>query len=70
MRWIKTIGSEFFGLFVDDVRFAVTIMLWLLMNGFVVSHLGLPSPLPPLILFAGLAVILMESAMRGARGKR
>jgi hypothetical protein len=37
MRWLKTILAEIFGLFVDDGRFAFTIIVWL-----GVIWLGLP----------------------------
>ena len=67
MSWLKTIWSEFFGLFVDDASFALAIVAWLLLTGLVLPHL----PLAPLwkgpILFAGLAAILVESATRRAR---
>ena len=70
MTWIKAIWSEVFGLFVDDGSFAVTIMLWLAAAWFILPRIGLPSPWPPAILFAGLVAILVESAARRARRGR
>ena len=70
MKVLKIIWSELFGLFVDDGRFAVTILLWLAAVGLILPHLRLPDFLPPAILLAGLVVILAESAIRAARGTR
>ena len=67
MGWLRTIWSELIGLFVDDVGFAVAILAWVLIACVGFPRLGLPTPWPALLLFAGLAVILMESAVRYAR---
>ena len=70
MGWVKAVWSELFGLFVDDGHFAVAILLWLAVAWLVLPRIGLPHALPPAILFAGLVVILVESAARRARGSR
>ena len=64
MTWLKTIWSEFIGLFVDDGSLAVAVLAvaWLLL-----PRLPLPPALPPAILFVGLALILVESVLRRAR---
>lgn len=67
MGWLRTISSELAGLFVDDARFAGAILLWLALTWLLLPRLGLPAPLPPLVLFAGLAAILAESALHRAR---
>ncbi len=67
MPWLKTIAAEIFGLFVDDGAFAVAILAWLVVAGLALPHIGLPPPVKGPILFAGLAVILIESATRRAR---
>jgi hypothetical protein len=67
MRWLKTISSEIFGLFVDDGSFALAILVWLALVGFVLLRLAMPMAWGGIILFAGLALILLESAMRRAR---
>ena len=67
MSWLKTVWSELIGLFVDDGRFAIAIVLWLGACWLALPRIGLPPPLPPAILFAGLVVILAESAMRLAQ---
>jgi hypothetical protein len=69
MKWAKTVGAELLALFVDDGRFAVFILLWLVVAGVALNRLNLPAALPPVILFAGLAAILIESALRKARGR-
>jgi hypothetical protein len=66
MSWLNSIWLEFIGLFVDDGNFAILIVIWLIACGLVLPRLGLPSFLPPIILFAGLVVILARSAVRRA----
>ena len=67
MRWLRTILRELFGLFVDDGRFAIAIIVWLVMAGLLLPRLGLAAGLEGLVLFAGLAGILFGSAFRKAR---
>ncbi len=70
MRWLGTAWSEFIGLFVDDGSFALAILVWLLVAWLALPRLPLPPPWPPVILFAGLAAILVESAVRRSRTGR
>jgi hypothetical protein len=70
MSWLKAIWAEFLGLFVDDASFAVAILVWLVVAMLVLKRLALPPGLPPVILFAGLVAILVESAVRQARRSR
>jgi hypothetical protein len=67
MKWLRTIATETFGLFVDDGAFAVAILAWLIVAGVVLPHVGTTAAVKGPILFAGLAVILIESATRRAR---
>lgn len=67
MTWLKTVWSEFIGLFVDDGSLAIAILLWLATAWLLLPRLPLPPALPPMILFVGLALILVESALRQAR---
>ena len=67
MTWLSTIWSEFIGLFVDDGSFAVAILAWLAFCWLVLPRLGLAPAWQPAILFVGLALILVESALRRAR---
>lgn len=70
MRWLRTILHEILGLFVDDLTFAVAIIAWLGITWFLLPHLGRVSPWNGLILFAGLACILVESTLRAAKKGR
>ncbi len=67
MTWIRTVLREVFGLFVDDGSFAVAILAWLLLVWLVLPRLGVAAGWTGVILFAGLASILAESATRSAR---
>jgi hypothetical protein len=64
MSWLRGIWSELLGLFVDDGRFALSIIIWLIACGLALPRLNLPSALPPIILFVGLVLILARSAVR------
>jgi hypothetical protein len=67
MGWPKTILHEIFGLFVEDGGFAITILLWLGGMWLFLSRLDLFPQWSGLILFVGLGLILVESAMRYAK---
>jgi hypothetical protein len=67
MTWIKTIWAEFIGLFVDDGSLAVAVLVWLAVCWLILPRLGLPSVWPPVLLFVGLVLILVESAVRRTR---
>jgi hypothetical protein len=67
MRWIRTVASEVFGLFVDDGSFAVAILVWLGLCWLLLPRIGVPPSVMGPVLFVGLAAILVESAARRAR---
>jgi len=67
MRWLRTILTEIFGLFVDDGRFALAILIWLGAVWLARSRLGLAPLWAALALFAGVAGILIGSALRRCR---
>jgi hypothetical protein len=69
MRWLKTVIGEIFGLFVDDGRFSLAIIVWVGAVWLVLPRLNILPGWSGVILFAGLAVILAESALHGARRK-
>jgi hypothetical protein len=69
LRSLKTILAEIFGLFVDDISFAVAIIIWLVIIQLGLPRLNLPAAWNGVILFAGLATILAESALRRASRK-
>jgi hypothetical protein len=66
MNALKTIAHEILGLFVDDGSFALAILFWLALVGFLIRPLRLPNA-GGFVLFLGLAAILVESVTRFAR---
>jgi hypothetical protein len=64
MSWLKGIWSELLSLFVDDMWFALSILIWLIACGLALPRLNLPSAFPPIMLFVGLVLILGRSALR------
>jgi hypothetical protein len=69
VHWIRNILREVLGLFVDDGRFAVAILVWLGVVRLVLSHLAFMRNTMGIILFVGLGIILIESTIRYSRGK-
>jgi hypothetical protein len=69
MGWISASLRELVALFVDDGSLAVTALVWLAICGLVLPPLGISATWLGLALFAGLAVILAENALRAARRK-
>jgi len=67
VKIIKTISTEIFGLFIDDGSLAIAIVIWLAGAGIVIPHLIISPLFKGVILFIGLAVIPVESAIRRAR---
>jgi hypothetical protein len=67
MKWLETVWEEIIGLFVDDVSFAVAIVVWLGAS-YLLFHAALvPAPYRGPVLFAGLAIIFIENTLRRAR---
>jgi hypothetical protein len=66
MSWLKAIMLETYGLFVDDGSFAIAIIVWLGIALFILPRLDIPASANALILFAGLLLVLFESALRQA----
>lgn len=67
MPWLKAIVSEIFGLFVDDGALALAVLAWVGAAWLVLPRLGVSATWSGLVLFAGLALILAESANRRSR---
>jgi hypothetical protein len=63
MGWMAGIAREIWGLFVDDLGLAVAILVWVGLVWLGARWLG-PAAGPAL--FAGLALILVTSALRRA----
>ncbi len=69
MTWLRTIVHEIVGLFVDDLSFAAAILIWLAVVYLVLPRIGLLPAWTGIVLFLGLAAILIESTLRYARRK-
>jgi hypothetical protein len=67
MKLIRTLWREALGLFVDDGALALAIIAWLIAVGLLVRFVLGAASWGGGWLFAGLAVILLESAWRRAR---
>ena len=68
MSWLRTVVKEVWGLFVDDGRFALSILAWLVV-GWLLPRVGLPPVLASLLFTAGFAALLTMSALARA-GRR
>jgi membrane protein implicated in regulation of membrane protease activity len=68
--WLKSIVREVLGLFVDDISFAGAILLWLVIMLVVLPKLVTGERWAGVVLFVGLAFILIESVVRYARRRR
>ena len=70
MTLIKTILREIFGLFVDDAKFALAIILWVAIVRVLLPRISIPPVWAGTILFSGLALILAGSAEIYSRSRR
>lgn len=68
--WLATGVREVWGLFVDDGSLAVAILVWVGGTWLAELWLGKSGGVVGVLLFGGLAVILVESVVRFARGRR
>jgi hypothetical protein len=59
MRRITLVLRELLGLFVDDARFALTILAWLIVFALLLPQVPLPLSWCGALLFTGLAAILV-----------
>ncbi len=66
MNGLRTALSELWGLFVEDGRYALAIVVWLLLAWRVLPWLRLGEWSAP-VFAAGLLAILVESVLRRAR---
>lgn len=67
MNILRTIVLELVGLFIDDGLFAAAIVVWAALLGLGAPALGVPASRRAVLLFVGLAVILVESVVRRSR---
>ena len=69
MNVLKTAVQEVIGLFIEDGRYAAAICIWIAFVWFALPRLGIPPEIRPILLFVGLAVLLVENVARSARKK-
>ncbi len=67
MRALTRAVRKLVSLFVDDGSLAVIVLIWIAICGMALPKLVPPAPWQGLVLFLGLALILLESVSRGAR---
>ncbi|WP_237479140.1 hypothetical protein [Lichenibacterium dinghuense] len=67
MSFIRTAAREVFGLFVDDGPYALAILICLALAWLALPRLPAFGPYAGAVLFAGLASVLVASALRRAR---
>jgi len=65
MNWVRAVVKEVWGLFVDDGRFALSILVWLVV-GWMLPKVGLPPVLAGLLFAAGFAALLTVSVLARA----
>jgi hypothetical protein len=63
MSWLRAVLSELWGLFVDDGRYALAIVIWLLLAWRALPLLGLGGGWDALVFAAGLLAILAGSVL-------
>jgi len=69
MSWLRRVGLELWGLFVEDGSFAAAILLWIVITVFLLPTV-LPDNWRGPVTFAGLGVILIENVVRSAKRLR
>lgn len=67
MKWLMVCFRKTLRLFVDDRMLAVASVIWLLVVWLLLPHLQVPAPWRGVLLFLGLATILMASVLHRAR---
>jgi hypothetical protein len=70
MQTLKTVAREVFGLFVEDGRFSVVLVLWISFVGLLARWSSGAAEFGGLVLFLGLAAILVENLAHSARRDR
>jgi hypothetical protein len=70
MTWLANAFKQIYGLFVDDGLLSLGVCVWLLVVWFALPHVVTSETARPIILFAGLAVLLADSVRRGSTSGR
>jgi hypothetical protein len=66
MTWLISGLKQIYGLFVDDGALSLAICIWLLVVWFVLPHIVGSASVRPIVMFVGLAVLLVDSVRRGS----
>jgi hypothetical protein len=66
MTWLASGLKQIYGLFVDDGALSLAICVWLLIAWFVLPRIVAGDTARPIVLFIGLAALLVDSVRRGA----
>ena len=64
MKWLKTIAGEVYGLFIDDVGFALSILGCVAIAALLLRRVASLAPFSGMVLFAGLALLLLRSTLQ------
>ena len=64
---LRTVWNKLLKLFVDDQLYAVAILVWIALVWLAIKQTGIPSAWAAGALFAGLALIFVESVSRAGR---
>lgn len=67
MTWLTSGLKQIYGLFVDDGALSLAICVWLLVVWFVFPHIVADPSVRPIVLFIGLAYLLMNSVRRASK---
>jgi Ni/Fe-hydrogenase subunit HybB-like protein len=67
MDWVKAIGHEILGLFVEDARFSSALAIWIAISGATRPWWQSAPRFGAIALFSGFALILCASALHAAR---
>jgi hypothetical protein len=59
--------KQVYGLFVDDGALSLAICVWLLIAWFALPFVSVSPSVRPVVMFAGLAALMLDSVRRGSR---
>jgi len=67
MGWVRAAIRELIALFVDDGSLAIAVLVWVAVVVLIFPAASLDRGWLAVLLFAGLALILLENVLRAAR---
>ena len=70
MEWMRTVAREVWGLFVDDGRFAIAIVVWVGLVWLLERRFEVGGTAGAAALFGGLGMVLVVSLCKFARRNR